>query len=80
MSLVVSDQAGSFGGESVERVSNERVHNGHGLLGDSSFRVDLFEHLVHIDAERFNSLLGSLLFNSLDVFGSGGGFFGSHFI
>ena len=78
VSLVVSDESGSFGGESVERVRDERVHDSHGLLGDSGFGVDLLQHLVDIDAEGFNSLFGSLLFNSLDVLGGRGGLFGWH--
>jgi hypothetical protein len=79
VSTVVADQAGGFDGESVERVGNEGVHDGHGLLGDSGFGVDLLQHLVDVDAERFNSLSGSLLFNSLDVLGGGGGLSGWHF-
>ena len=79
MSLVVSDKAGSFGGESVERVRHERVHDGHGLLGDSGFGVDLLQHLVDVDAVGFDSFSGSLLLNSLDVLGGGGGLLGWHF-
>ena len=79
VSLVVSDEAGSFGGESVERVRHERVHDGHGLLGDSGFRVHLLQHLVDVDAEGFDSLFGSLLLDSLDVLGGRGGFLGWHF-
>ena len=78
VSLVASDEAGSFVGESVERVRDERVHDSHGLSGDTSFGVDLLQHLVDVDAEGFDSLFGSLLFNSLDLFGSGGGLSGRH--
>ena len=78
VSLVVSNESGGFNSESVERVRDERVHDGHGLLGDSGFGVDLLQHLVDIDAEGFNSLFGSLLFNSLDVLGGRGGLFGWH--
>jgi hypothetical protein len=79
VSTVVADQAGSFSGESVERVGDEGVHDGHGLLGDSGFGVNLLQHLVDVDAERFDSFFGSLLFNSLHVLGSGGGLSGWHF-
>ena len=78
VSLVVSDKASSFRGESIERVRDEGVHDGHGLLGDSGFGVDLFQHLVDVDAVGFDSFSGSLLLNSLDVLGSGGGLFGWH--
>ena len=79
VSLVVSDKASSFRGESIERVRDEGVHDGHGLLGDSGFGVDLFQHLVDVDAVGFDSFSGSLLLNSLDVLGSGSGLFGWHF-
>ena len=77
--LVVSDKFGGFQGESIERIVDEGVHDGHGLLGDSGFVMDLLEDLVDVDTVRFDSSFGSLLFNSLDLLGSGGGFFGWHF-
>ena len=68
VSLVVSDEAGSFVGESVEGVRDEGVHDSHGLSGDTSFGVDLLQHLVDVDGIGFLSLL--LLFL---VAGSTGG-------
>ena len=79
--LVVSDQLGGFQGNSVEGVVNERVHDGHGLLGDSGFGVNLFEYFVDVDSEGFNSSSVSFVdFLLGDGFGDGGGFFGWHFI
>ena len=39
--LVVSDELDSFLSDSVEDVIDEGVHDAHGLLGDTSVRVDL---------------------------------------
>ena len=77
--LVVSHQLGGFQSESVERVADERVHDVHGFLGDSGFMVNLLQDFVDVDTKRFNSSFGSLLFNSLDLFGGGGGFSRRHF-
>ena len=51
--VVVSESAG-LGGDSLEQIVDERVHDGHGLGGDSSVWVDLLEHLV--DVERIGLL------------------------
>ena len=56
MLLVVSDELGGLGGNLLEDVVNERVHDGHGSLGDSDFGVDLLEHSVDVDGEGLNSL------------------------
>ncbi len=39
--LVVVSQAGGFGGNSLKDVIDKRVHDTHGLGGDTSVRVDL---------------------------------------
>ncbi len=82
MFLVVSDQLGGLGGNSFERVRNERVHDGHGFLGNSGFMVNLFQYFVDVDSERFDSLFVSLgRFNFFWYnFSDGGGFFGWHLI
>ncbi len=54
-SLVESDELGSFSGDSVEGVVDERVHDVHGLLWDSNVGVDLLEDLVDVDGEGLNS-------------------------
>ena len=60
MLLVVSDELGRFGGNLLEDVVDERVHDGHGFLGDSGFWVNLLEDSIDIDGEGLGSLLGSL--------------------
>ena len=59
LSLVVSDESGGFTGDSLENVVDERVHDGHGLLGDTGLGVDLLEDSVDVDGEGFDSLLVS---------------------
>ena len=54
-SLVESDQLGSLGGDSVEGVVNEGVHDVHGLLWDTDVGVHLLEDLVDVDGEGLNS-------------------------
>ena len=46
--VVVSESAG-LSGDSLEQIVDERVHDAHGLGGDSSVRVDLLQHLVDVD-------------------------------
>lgn len=47
--LVVVSKAGSLDGDSLKDVVHERVHDAHGLAGDSSVRVHLLQHLVDVD-------------------------------
>ena len=54
-SLVESDELGSFGGDSVEGVVDEGVHDVHGLLGDTDVGVYLLEDLVDVDGEGLDS-------------------------
>ena len=49
MFLVVVRQAGRLDSDALEDVVHERVHDAHGLAGDASVRVDLFQHLVDVD-------------------------------
>ena len=60
-SLVESDELGSFGGDSVEGVVDERVHDVHGFLGDTDVGVDLLEDFVDVDGEGLNSSSSGLL-------------------
>ena len=55
--LVVSGKLSGFGGNALENVIDERVHNGHSLLGDTSIRVDLLEDLVNVGRVGFDTLL-----------------------
>ena len=54
-------KAGSFGGDALEDVVDERVHDAHGFAGDTSVRVNLLQHLVDVDSIAFLSLSPSLL-------------------
>ena len=47
--LVVVRQARSFGGDALEDVVHERVHDAHRLAGDTGIGVDLPQDLVDVD-------------------------------
>ena len=47
--LVVVSQTGGLSGDSLKDVIDKRVHDAHGLGGDTSVRVDLLENLVDVD-------------------------------
>ena len=47
-SLVVVGQTGSFSSNTFEDIIDKRVHDAHGLGGDTSVRVDLLQHRVDI--------------------------------
>ncbi len=51
--FVVAGQIGGFVRNLVEDIIDERVHDGHGLGGNSSVWVNLFQHLVDINLVRF---------------------------
>ena len=42
-------QLAGLGGDPLEEVVDEAVHDGHGLGGDAGVRVHLLEHLVDVD-------------------------------
>ena len=70
--LVIADEAGSFTGDLLEDVVNERVHDGHGFLGDTSFGVNLLQDTVDIDGESLDAtLVVSLLDNGGGSLGGG---------
>ena len=57
--LVVANEAGRLGGDLLEDVVDERVHDAHGLLGDTGLGVDLLEDAVDVDGEGLcSSALG----------------------
>ena len=58
---VVLGQLGGFGGDSLEDVVHERVHDEHALGRDAGVWVHLLQHLVDVDAVRLLSFLGSTL-------------------
>ena len=47
--LVVVSQARGLGGDALEDVIHEGVHDAHGLAGDASVRVHLLQDLVDVD-------------------------------
>ena len=59
--LVVVGQTGSLGGDALEDVVHEGVHDGHGLGGNASVGVHLLEHLVDVDGVAFLPLALALL-------------------
>ena len=47
--LLVSGELGGLNSDSLEDVVDERVHDGHTLLGDSDVSVDVLEDSVDVD-------------------------------
>ena len=47
--LVVVSQSGGLGGDTLEDVVDERVHDAHCLAGDASVGVNLLQDLVDVD-------------------------------
>ena len=70
--LVVMSKAGSFGGDALEDVVNERVHDAHGFAGDTSVGVNLLQHLVDVDSIAFPSLSSPLLLSISNGFSLSG--------
>ena len=68
--LVVVSKSAGLGGDSLEQIVDERVHDAHGLGGDTSVRVDLLQHLVDVDGiGLLPSQLLLLLVSLLDSLG-----------
>ena len=55
--FVVSDELGGLESDLLEDIVNERVHDAHGSLGDSSLGVHLLEDSVDVDGESLSSSL-----------------------
>ena len=58
---VVVSKTRCLGGDALEDVVDERVHDAHGLAGDTGVGVDLLQHFVNVDAVAFPPPLPSLL-------------------
>ena len=54
-------KAGGFGGDALENVVDERVHDAHGFAGDTSVRVNLLQHFVDVDRVALLSRIHRLL-------------------
>ena len=63
--LVVVSQTGSLSSDSGEDVVDERVHDAHGLAGDTSVGVDLLQHLVDVNSVGLLPLTLALFLVSL---------------
>ena len=55
MLSVVSNESGALVGDLLEDVVDERVHDGHGSLGDAGLWVNLLEDSVDVDGEGLGS-------------------------
>ena len=63
--LVVVSELACLGSNTLEQVVDERVHDAHGLGGDTGVRVHLLEHLVDVDGVGLLPLSLLLLLVSL---------------
>ena len=48
--LVVVSQTGSLSSDSLKEIIDKGVHDAHGLGGDTSVRVDLFQDFIDVDS------------------------------
>ena len=83
--LVVVGKTAGLGGDALKDVVDKRVHDAHGLGGDTSVGVDLLQHLVDVDGIGLLALalllvvsLGDLLLGLTGLLGSLSGGFGGH--
>ena len=74
---VVVSQTGGLGGDSLEDIVDERVHDAHCLAGDTSIGVNLLQHLIDVDAVGFPPPPLPLLVCSASGLGLAGGFLSS---
>ena len=54
--LVVVSKSGCFSGDSLKDIVHEAVHDAHGLAGNTSVRVHLFQDFVDVDSVGFPPL------------------------
>ena len=69
---IVSNQFAGFCWESVKSVIDKRVHDVHGFLADSNFRMNLLQDFVDVEGKSFYSFLLSFsngCSSSTDCFG-----------
>ena len=70
--LVVGGELGGLVGDPLKDVVDERVHDGHGLVGDTSVGVNLLENLENVRGVRLLALgVPALLLSALLSSGSG---------
>ena len=75
--LVVVGQAGGFGGNSLEDVVDERIHDAHGLAGNAGIGVHLLQDFVDVNGIGFPPPPALFLVPSSLGLGLSGGFLGS---
>ena len=76
--LVVVSKTGSLSSNSLKEIIDKRVHDAHGLGGDTSVGVDLLEDLVDVDSVGLLPLVLLLLLVALgDGLGGLAGLLGS---
>ena len=75
--LVVVGQTGSFSSDTFKDIVDEGVHDAHGLGGDTSVGVDLFQHLVDVDGIGLLTLMAFFLSVLGDGLSGLAGFLGS---
>ena len=59
--LVVVGQTGSLSSDTFKDIVDEGVHDAHGLGGDTSVGVDLFQDLVDVDGIGLLALVAAFL-------------------
>ena len=74
---VVVGEAGGLGGDALEDVVHEAVHDRHGLAADAGVGVDLLEDLVDVDGVALPSPPLALLVSGAHGLGLAGGLLGS---
>jgi len=63
-----------LGGDALEDVVDEAVHDRHGLAADAGVWVDLLQHLVDVDRVALSALAVTFLVSSAHSFSLAGGF------
>ena len=76
-SVVVVGQTRGLSSNALKDVIHERIHDGHGLAGDTSVGVHLLQHLVDVDGVRLPPPPLPLLVPGTGGLGLGGSLLGS---
>jgi len=63
--LVISGELPSLCGDTLKDIVDERVHDGHTLLTNSSIGMNLLENLVDVGAVRLSTFLAAFLIAGL---------------